>query len=391
MKKVQLFKEAFVASLLMIAVDGFISFFPWKYELVKPIKQGFDDFDIYDLKYARFHTQTEKMDTGISILEIGRTRDEIAQELNLLVPMHPALIGIDAIFYKPGPDPLQDSALVAAIRHAGNVVLASKYDSGRITRSFFAQELPDIPDGFFNLPEGDEEITRHFQPFLPVNGQPYPSFSARLLQKASPGAYDTLVARGQRKETINYQGTASRYNLIGLDRFLHPVQGEHLENYIRGRVVFLGFICPDPPLILEDLHFTPMNPRQGGKSFPDTYGVVILANILEMIERGKYIDEMPGKGVYALTFALVFGLNLWYIRVVSRSRHHPHLLLFFLQLALALILVYLGLMVFDVWAYRIDLTPIIIGVVLSFEVFWLYEWLAIQMKRRFRYETFVHE
>jgi CHASE2 domain-containing sensor protein len=121
------------------------------------------------------------------------------------------------------------------------------------------------------------------------------------------------------------------------------------------------------------------------------YGVVVHANILEMMLDRHYINVLPVWGVYACTFVIVFFINIFYIRKVSRSHKHNHILLFFLQFALAIGLLYLALVIFDVFDFALDSMPILIAVVLSFEIFWLYEWLAVKMHKLIGYETFLHD
>ena len=426
MKRTQLYKEAFVASLLVIAVDILLSFVPWKFELIRPIKQGFNDFNVDDLRYSQADPMVSKKDTGITILEIGNTRREIAEEITRVTALHPRAIGIDAIFFAPTPpaasqpapghaaasqaaasQPDEDSALIHAVRDARNLVLASKYtldakstggfksaaDSSteRMQTSFFEPAIPGVRDGFFNFVEGPEDVKRHFTPFLTFNGQDYPSLTTRMLQELSPDAYQALLARHNEIETINYAGNLSHYNVVSLERFFHPDNEDDLAAYFRDKIVFIGFFKDQQPDVLEDMHFTPMNHRRGGKSFPDMYGVVIHANILEMMQGHHYINVMPLREVYLVTFVIIFFINIFYIRKVSRSHRHNHLLLFLLQFILAIGLLYLALLIFDLFDYTFDPMPMLIAVVLSFEIFWLYEWLAVKMNKLFHYKTILHD
>jgi CHASE2 domain-containing sensor protein len=394
MTKPQLYKEALIASLLVIVVDILLSFVPWKFELIRPIKQGFNDFNVYDLRYSGTDSIIGKKDTNITLLEIGATRAAISEQLNLLAAFHPRAVAIDAIFNQPG-DPSADTALVAALKKIPNLILASQYEidsaGDRIRTSFFQSDIPGYKDGFFNFVEGPEEIKRHFLPFLSINGKPYPSMTTRLLQTLDSNAYETLKNRDNPVETINYRGGLNHYNVVPLDRLIHPLHNEDLTGYFHDKVVLIGFFKAEAPDILEDIHFTPMNERRGGKSFPDTYGVVIHANILEELLGRHYIHTLPDWSVYALTFIIIFFINIFYIRRISRSQKHNHFLLFLLQFVLAIGLLYLALLIFDWFDIAFDPMPMLIAVVLSFEIFWLYEWLAVKMNKLFGYATFLHE
>jgi hypothetical protein len=63
--------------------------------------------------------------------------------------------------------------------------------------------------------------------------------------------------------------------------------------------------------------------------------------------------------------------------------------LFLLQFVIAIVLIYLALLIFTWWNYKLDLMPMVIAMVLSFEIFWLYEWTALKLKKNFGYETFL--
>jgi CHASE2 domain-containing sensor protein len=210
-----------------------------------------------------------------------------------------------------------------------------------------------------------------------------------MLQEIDPNAYATLAKRRNQYEMINYAGNLSHYNTVSLKRFLHPQDESDLSSYFRDKIVFIGFFKDEFPDVLEDMHFTPMNPKRGGKSFPDSYGVVIHANVLEMMMKDNYIHELPVGTVYLITFFLIFCINTLYIRRISRHRGHSEFFLFLLQFILAIGLLYLALLLFDRFDLAFDPMPLLIAVVLSFEIFWLYEWLARRLNKYFKYETFL--
>jgi CHASE2 domain-containing sensor protein len=385
-------------------VDILLSFVPWKFELIKPIKEGFNDFSVYDLRYSGMDTLTTTKDTGITLLEIGNNRQEIAAELDRIAPWHPRIVAIDGVFNNPG-DPAvpgsraADSSLIAAARHIPHLVLASQYKAARsgdstkewIGTGFLQSGVPGAKDGFYNFVEDVTEIKRHCFPFLTINGRRYPSMAAAMLEQLDSGAYQRLLDRDTKLEVINYAGDIQHYNTVTLERILHPLKDEDLSQYFRDKIVFVGFFRTDPPDVLEDMHFTPMNSQRGGKSFPDTYGVVIHANILGMMLGGRYIHVPAVWAVYAGTFVIIFFINILYIRRLARSRQHNHIILFLLQFALAIGLLYLALLIFDWFNVELDLMPLLIAVVLSFEIFWLYEWLAVKMNKQFGYATFLHD
>jgi hypothetical protein len=395
-KKKQLLKEAFFASLLVLTIDLLISFFPFKFELLRPIKQGLNDFDIYDLRYSGNDSFNNQKDTNITILSIGNTRTEIADQIRTVDSFKPKIIGIDAGFWEKR-NPEEDIDLVGAISHAGKIVVLSRYilekspKKDMIGKSFFTDSIANVKDGLWNFLEGAEEVNRHFIPFISVNGSKYPAFATSVLEQACPDRYNELINRKRDIETINYSGNAEYFNLITLEKYKQYKMAGELKDLFSNKIVLIGFINDKEPFLLEDMHFTPLNKKYAGKSFPDMYGVVIQANILEMMIKRKYVTEMRGWVAYLITFFITFFINVFYIQSLSRKTKHNHLFYFLFQFIVAILLIYFALQLFSRFDYKADLTPMIIAIVLSFEIFWLYEWAALKMRKLFGYETFLSE
>ncbi len=375
----------------MLFITLLLGFSPLQFEFIKPIRQGLDDFDIYDLAFPSEEAETGTIDTGITILGIGNSRADIIAELMLLERFKPGVVGIDALFEQPG-DSATDLVLEYTLK-ALNPVVASKYesagDSQWIRHSFFATQLPSLKEGFFNFPEGPEQVKRHFLPFLEVNGKQVPAFTTRLLERYSPEKYQLLLQRKNKSEIIRYYGGRHHFPVVSFDS-LQTLDSARAAHFFSGKIVLIGFITDHPPEILEDLHFTPMNHKHSGKSFPDNYGVIIHANILATMEMGEYISQLQGWASYLFSFLVLFPLNVFYIRRLSRRGHHNHLFLFLFQFLFAFLLLYAGLLLFSRFRIRIDLKPLILAVVLSLEMFWIYEWLALRCRKWFHYETFLH-
>lgn len=400
MKKSQLIKEALIASLLVIIIDLLLSFFPLKFELIRPIKQGFNDFDIYDLRYTGNANKLNKKDTNITILCIADTRTEIAEQINIVSSFHPKVIAVDALFENNRDNNLiknnaGDDVLINAIRNAGKIIVASKYagknvvEKDSVVKSFFADSIKNLNDGLYNLIEGEEEVNRNFIPFFKVNNKKYPSFTTSIIKEISAESYAQLEKRNNDIEVINYSGNSNHYNVVSLEKFRQYKNTNELNDLFNNKIVLLGFIKDKPPYVLEDLHFSPLNGKFAGKSFPDMYGIIIHANIIEMALSDNYISVMNSSTAYLITFLLVFAINLFYIWSLSGKGKHNHFLLFIFQFLFAVLLTYFALIVFTIFNYKINLTPIIIAVVLSFEIFWLYEMVALKMHKLYGYETFL--
>jgi CHASE2 domain-containing sensor protein len=396
LKKKQLIKEALLATILMIVLDLVINLFSFKSEFIRPIRQGLNGFDVYDLRFSQDDSVVNAIDTGITIVEIGNSRAEIAGQIIVLAEYEPKLIGIDAIFSDPHPAGMDDT-LINALHLGNKMVVASKYQlndqTGKpeILQSFFNSSIPSLQNGFFNLLGGAEEVKRQFVPFIKMGDTLYPAFTTAMLRQISPEKYLLVKNRNASVESINYSGGTHHYNIITKERLSQSDHSADMRDLVHNKIVFLGMIKDGVPDVLEDNHFTPLNHKVVGKSFPDMYGVVIHANIFEMMLRGNYIFEAPSWVVYFITFIIVFLINIFFIRHLSKGKKQSHLFLFLFQFIIAAALVYLALLAFKWFDFKMNLAPMMVAIVLSFEVFWIYEWTATFLRKRFRYETFVHK
>ena len=108
----RLVKEALVASLLFLFIAIAISYFPIKFEFTKPIKQDFEGFDIYDIKYSgKANFESGEKDTNIVIIQAGDSRQEIIDQIKKIESLQPAVLGCDVSFSGKKTDTLIDNEL----------------------------------------------------------------------------------------------------------------------------------------------------------------------------------------------------------------------------------------------------------------------------------------
>ncbi|HVU95450.1 MAG TPA: CHASE2 domain-containing protein [Puia sp.] len=394
MPKAHLILEVTLATTLTLIVTFLIGFIPAKDEFIKPVRQGFLDFDIYDLYYAGRHSSTPQRDSNIVLVCIENDRQCIADQISLISRYSPAVIGIDAVFDNAGSKPderRKDIALVNAISAGNKVVVASQYvydekgDKASISGNFFSA-IGSYTSGYINFIGDSFAVIRNYPPFLIV-GDSLWAFAAVVARKFSQEKFDQLVARKHRLETINYSGNLERYTCITSSELKAWDSTAQLQGILPNKIVLLGYFVKDDRPILEDLHFTPLNQRAAGKSYPDMYGVVIHANILSMILGGNYVNRAPDYLSYVSAGAIVF-LFLYFVLLRHKKSDHPgHGWFHLIQLLLTLGVLYLFLLVFSCFHIKFTLTPIIISLVLAMEMMSVYKLLAIWLSRRFHFKT----
>jgi CHASE2 domain-containing sensor protein len=396
-KKHYVFKEALLATGFTILITYLVSFIPFKFEFSKAIRQEFLGFDIYDLHFTKKHLTNTKRDTAIILIEIAEQRDSIASQVNIIQKYSPAIVGIDAVF-EDEEDTLQDKKLREAVTRKDNVVFGSGFkenDDPRkavITHSFF--ETSDHGhSGHINLAADEVSVVRDYHPFYTIGDSLYPSFTSAIIKKVLPGKYDTFKRAHKGFEIINYTGNIETYTSISKEQLLEFDSTGQLEFVLAGKIVLLGYFDKrQPPEVMRDLHFSPLNERVAGKSFPDMYGVVIHANIISMILSGKYATQAPYWLSYLLASAIVF-LFLYYMLSRYKKKQHPkHGIFLLIQFLLIILMLYIFLMVFNLFLVKIPLLPVMISLVLCMELLGAYKSIALWLHRRYRYQTvFIHK
>ena len=386
LNKKQLFKESLVITLFIMLVTVGLQYFPLNFEVAKPIKEEFNDFDIYDIIYTGKAAGNHKRDTNIVILQVADTRREIAAQLNLIHKYRPAVIGVDVTFIGHSDDLKADSMLAYQLSMrdvvAGNRINQDVNKKKEILFNFY-DTTASGKSGYFNFIGDSIAVVRYYPPFTTVNDHLQYAFTSRIAEKYNCDAFVILQKHAQSLQVINYRGNIENYTSFLNGRFDTSQFGEQ----IHGKIVLLGVVYKKNPLVLEDLHFTPLNDRVNGKSFPDMYGVVIHANILSMILSQDYVRSVSRIWSYLIGVLLTFLLVHYQLRYYYKQRHPSDLLFFILQFIIIIILVYIFLYVYEREHYKVPLFPIVIPIVLCIEMLELYKFIMKRFFKKLKYAS----
>lgn len=330
----------------------FIFFMMWVFsvipmpelEIIDPIGNTLADFDVTDIAYTKIKAyrhhdakqgieiNEEMADTNIVIVNVGeKNRAEIGMLINRISACEPKAIGVDVIFKQPKNDaPVVDTILSEAIKQSGKVVLATKfaYDkNGKelgIVKSYnlfsdYAQNsyVNVVTDGTDSIAR--YKTCREFYPKHTYQGEKMNFFAIDLAAKLSPAKAKKFLDRNNQSEFINYLGNLGSYGFVHLNDVAKFQSIEHDAvlnmqfdpSLFENKIVLLGFLgrtIGDQDL--EDIFYTPLNPEYVGKSYPDMFGVVIHANIINMILNETYIDPVP------TWLKVVLGIIVAYFSVV---------------------------------------------------------------------------
>ena len=248
---------------------------------------------------------------------------------------------------------------------------------------FFLQKATT---GFTNFIAGHKEKTiRHFIKQESWHETNYTSFPVLAINSYNPEVYKSFISRSKKVEIINYKGDMDHYIVFDVNDI---VPGNRLLSIVKDKIVLMGFLGPDiHTKVFEDIHFTPMNPEYSGKSFPDTYGVVIHANIISMILSGKYISSMSLWFVYAISFILCYLHMYFFIRYFIHRHVWYHLFAKVVQLLTSIIIVGISVWLFAKHNYQIKTVLIILPIILSIDLLYIYDGLVKTLNRLYGYKT----
>lgn len=356
----------------MFLLLGIFSFIPINCLFLNPLTTAISDFDVYDIVFSKIREE-QKADTNIVLVNLSNlSRYNLARQVNILNSFNPSVIALDA-FFPVEKDPYTDSILANAFSRCSNLVLVSGLEKYEENKEVFDTLLTSInlfnqyaSNGFANLPSNNKvsfKTIREFRTAEKVGSETIPAFAVKIIEKYDKDAFQYLTDRKKAVEKINYLGDYKKFYYLDSYQVL---SGTEDLSFIKGKIVLLGFMGIDfNNKTLEDIYFTPLNERYAGKSFPDMYGVVIQANIISMILNKNYINIMPKwLSILIAVILTYFSANVIYY-VKKRFRDWFWALARFYILIISIMNLYIGVIVFHYFNYRIDLTLMLAVIVLS--------------------------
>ncbi len=377
--------DNFFASLSVFVVIGALASIPVNVDFLNPFVQAFADFELTDIAFSRLRAESQiASDTNVVIVNIGKLpRPLIAAQIERLAAHQPKVIGIDAFFRQPKSDAL-DSALVRVLSENTNIILVSKLSTYNASRDTFdsletshpiftrkatfafANVISDSVSGFNTVREFSPKETAR------VHGRDSVqyAFSVELARRFNPEATKRFLERNQESEVINFRGNYSRFYTLDADEVLDPATN---LDFVRGKIVVMGYMgttLEEPSL--EDIFYTPMNPRNVGKTLPDMYGIVVHANIISMILHDAPINTMSPIIAWLLAGVICYLNMVLFHYLLDTYTQLYQVFSLTVQITESVILLSALVFILDELGYKADFTLSITVIALSAGVFELY-------------------
>lgn len=372
------------------------------FDFLDPIGDALAGYEMTDQVFSDPQwREVPPAEDNIVVVNVGNlSRAGIAQQINIINSFGPKVIGLDLIFRNLKYDTLGDMMLANALANSPNMVVYQKllepddkpslWNGAEYSHPIFTQ---DHPTAFVNLvvemagaKQFDVKTCRSFFPkqylydSITNKTDTVLAFAVALAKYINPQNVKTLLDRNNEEEIVNYSGNVVDYGRTRLGtRFFALDTYDVLDtmftpDLIKDKIVLMGVMGSsfDDKYTVEDKYFTPLNTIQAGRANPDMYGVVVHANIISMILNNNYIDNMSEQTGDILAFIILFFNVLVFTIIYYKFSSWYDGVTKLLQLAQALVFVFMIIVFFHLFSYKLNLTYTIIVVLLSGDVLEVY-------------------
>jgi CHASE2 domain-containing sensor protein len=389
------------------------------------IGKALSDVELTDYVFSHMRPQPE-LDTNIVVVNIGLlSRRQIAQQIEIISQYKPKVIGIDAFFHCKGlprdtfycpplRDPVGNAMLAQAIKNAGNVVVVSKllqttrlqgenvedvFDSLEVVDSVYREVA--LAEGYASLEtdaafQEDVKTCRTFNPQMMLNGKRELAFSVQMAMLYDSTKANEFLARENFSEIINYRGNmADFYGQSNFKLAFYAIdvnqvfEGGFLPGMIKDKIVIFGFLGEEfGDDSWEDKFYTPLNLKMAGKANPDMFGPIIHANIISMILHKDYINKMENWQEVSLAILLcLLNVALFSLIHIKLPEWYDGITKL-LQVIQLLLLTFLMVEVFDLYAFKLEITIALAAIALVGDAYEIYIGVVKNLVNRIRKRGF---
>jgi CHASE2 domain-containing sensor protein len=360
----------FIISLILLF--QIVRFFG-EFRLLDPIGDAIGDVEMTDLVFSGIR-ENPSVDKNVVLVNIGDlSRQEIAQELQIINKYKPAVIGIDSYFWNLKEDSIGDILLNRSLSDIENLVLVSQlqynrfsdeYDSIKYSNPYF--NLGST--GFANLETNalaqyQFKVCRSFPPERVINDERELAFSVKVSELFDLEKTNSFLNRGNEYEIINYRGNimdfgqtkfGGRYTAMDVSDVF---QEKFKPDIIKGKIVLFGFMGKDfNDQSWEDKFYTPLNVKYAGKSNPDMFGVVVHANIISMILNRDFIGKQSKFSGIVTALIICFITVIFFTWIYRRLPQWYDGLTKAIQLAIVMLIFSANVFIFHWFNYKTSLT-----------------------------------
>ncbi|RLD28380.1 MAG: hypothetical protein DRI75_06805 [Bacteroidetes bacterium] len=383
-----LIKDAFLSTILSCFLLFILAFTFINVRFFNPLHKAFADFSFLDVYYAYELYDTPQINTDIILVNIeNKNRFEIAQLLQAVIDGQPKTIGFDIILEEQKEPLFVDSMLTRLLNHEHVITSFDILKDGVIFNhtSFGKTEK----SAFINFNFDDNtSVIREFIGNTEVEGENRLSFAVQIAKHYMGENWQTYNYDKKLNtiQTIKYSGNYKAFQYLDSDDFLDYEKKTILKN----KIVILGYLG-DPTGNTEDIQdkfFTPLNKIIAGKSDADMFGIVIHANIINMLINGDMLYKVSNLWLGIFTFLAMFFSTMFYLKINKKYKISYRTRKQIFQFVISIFILTLSL-----WLYKhnIVLKPviIIIGIIIAGSYFKYYKHLIRYIKTKRKWKSYL--
>jgi CHASE2 domain-containing sensor protein len=385
-----LIKDSFFSSILTAIIVLFLAITLVNITFFNPFIKAFEDFDFLDMYYAENFGNTDAVNTDIILVNVqNNSRETIANMLKEILKEEPRVIGLDVIF-KDLKDFYSDS-LLASVLANDKIITAYNYND-EIYQYSNPLMVHTNKQGFTEINFDQETyVMRNFRGIkTAMDGTEHLSFASQVAKQYLGDSYWHKLEYDNKLRdlnTIKYYGDYNSFRFLDSSDFFASY---NKKSGFKDKIVLLGFfgVPTGNPLYVEDMKWTPLNNSVTGKSLPDMFGVVIHANIINMLIKNDFIYRLSNLWLGIIMFFCMFFCTMYFIKINKkykisyRTRKRIFLFVFTIVLmGLALFLFKRGIILRPI--------PIIAVAILAGSYFKYYKHLVRYIKTKRKWKTYI--
>ena len=384
--------EAVFGTLTVFGVMGLFAYLPLNLNALQPLENAIAGFDMMDLYYSQLRGNEGNFSKNVIIVNIGDAgRAEIAELIEVISIGEPKAIGVDVFFAEPRNN-FADTLLSDVVKQSPNVVMASYWDEESSQMVSSASLFQSKETGFTNFIGVDPRFStiRYFSPQQETEDQSVPAFAVAIAALADSANAAAFLIRNNSKEAIRYTGNLESFLFFDKDEVL----GLEVDPEVfAGKVVLLGFMGNylEDPFNFEDRFFTPLNEQISGRSVPDMNGVVIHANIIEMILTRNWVNSTGFWFKIIFSFVITYLHVLFYMYLIIKWDLYFDAWSKVLQILSTMLLIYIVFLAYHYFNFRMYITPGLVGVALAVDVLFIYEAVVNTLYKKYKIKSVLIE
>ena len=299
------FTEYLLLNFFIFSCVGLLSLVFLNISFFDPFTEAFKDFSLTDLYYTKIKNRNDIYKGPVILINVeNRNRKEIAFLLQQIQQGQPKVVAVDILFAQRQNQ--QDSFLKAEFAKNANYIFSYIADFENEKESIYNDTFfTTTKNGYANM-VGESRAFSTIRFYYPFTKNKV-AFTSSILKAYDSVLYKDFLKKKNKKLEIHYSGNLPNFQYYNFDEVLNPnFDAKTLKN----KIVIVGYLgvaqTTYTSKVDEDKFFTPLNSRLSGRSFPDMYGCVIHANILQMIFEKNYVKVVPQWKMILVSFVIIW-------------------------------------------------------------------------------------